>query len=54
MYCFYVAVSYKLSLTSLPIMRCCCIELNTVAFMFVTLEDKTMYEERDGQNDEKC
>lgn len=36
MYCFYVAVSYKPSLTSLPIMRYCYIELNTIAFTFVT------------------
>lgn len=28
-------------------------ELNAVAFMFVTLEDKTTYEEGDGQNDEE-
>lgn len=28
-------------------------ELNTVAFMFVMQEDKTIYEERDGQNDEE-
>lgn len=53
MYCFYVAVSYKLSLTSLPIMRYCYMELNTIVFMFVTQEDKTIYEERDGQNDEE-
>ena len=40
MYCLYVAVSYKLSLTSLPIMRYCYMELNTKAFTFVTQEDK--------------
>lgn len=40
--CFYVAVSYKLCLTSLPIMRYCCMELNTIAFTFVTQEDKTI------------
>lgn len=27
-------------------------EFNTVAFMFVTQESKTIYEEKDGQNDE--
>jgi len=42
MYCFYVALSYKLSLTSLPIMRYCYVELNTIAFTFVTQEDKTV------------
>lgn len=28
-------------------------ELHTIVFMFVTQEDKTIYEERDGQNYEE-